>query len=75
MSNEVEEDLTLFFRPFLNTPEEMDADLGFKVAIIESQGFSRCKPQIVVHVEALCQVHYEKVSEKDPQALLLSSED
>jgi hypothetical protein len=30
MHNEVEEDLTLFFRRFLNTPEEMDAHLGFK---------------------------------------------
>ncbi len=30
MSNEVEENLTLFFRRFLNTFEEMDAHLGFK---------------------------------------------
>jgi hypothetical protein len=30
ISNEVEENLTLFFRRFSNTPEEMDAHLGFK---------------------------------------------
>jgi hypothetical protein len=30
MSNEMEENLTLFFRRFLNTPEEMDAHLGFR---------------------------------------------
>jgi hypothetical protein len=29
MSQEVEENLTLFFRRFLNTSEEMDAHLGF----------------------------------------------
>jgi hypothetical protein len=29
MQNEVEENLTLFFRRFLTTPEEMDAYLGF----------------------------------------------
>jgi hypothetical protein len=29
MSNEVEGNLTLFLRRFLNTPEEMDAHLGF----------------------------------------------
>jgi hypothetical protein len=28
MRNEVEGNLTLFFRRFLNTPEEMDAHLG-----------------------------------------------
>jgi hypothetical protein len=31
MSTEVEPNLTLFFRPFLNTWEGMDADLGFSV--------------------------------------------
>jgi len=31
MSNEVEENLTLFSRPFLNTSEGMEADLGFSV--------------------------------------------
>jgi len=31
MSNEVEENLTIFFRRFLNTPEEMDDSLGFSV--------------------------------------------
>jgi hypothetical protein len=30
MQNGVEEDRTLFFRRFLNTPEEMDAHLGFR---------------------------------------------
>jgi len=30
VSNEVEENLTLFFRRFPNTPEEMGAYLGFK---------------------------------------------
>jgi len=30
MSNEVEENLRVFFRPFLNTPEGMDAHLGSK---------------------------------------------
>jgi len=30
MSNEVEENLTLFFRLFLNTQEEMDGYLRFK---------------------------------------------
>ncbi|MFZ0450497.1 MAG: hypothetical protein WAL98_14765 [Desulfatiglandaceae bacterium] len=30
MRNVLDEDLTLFFRHFLNTPEEMDARLGFK---------------------------------------------
>jgi len=31
LNNEVEENLTLFFRPFLNISEGMDADLGFSV--------------------------------------------
>jgi hypothetical protein len=30
MSSEVEENLTLFFRHFLNTPEEMAVYFGFK---------------------------------------------
>jgi hypothetical protein len=30
MNNEAKPNLTLFFRRFLNTPEEMDAHLGFK---------------------------------------------
>jgi len=39
---------------------------------MEREGFGRRKPQIVVHVEALCQVHHEKASEKDPQSRLLN---
>ncbi len=31
MRYEEEPNLTLFFRPFLNTSEGMDADLGFSV--------------------------------------------
>jgi len=45
IGNEEEPNLTLFFRPFLNTREGMD-----------------------VHVGTPRQVHYEKGSEKDPQA-------
>jgi len=60
--------LTLFFRPFLTTPEGMDADLGFRVTPQEHVGSVRREPQIAAHVEAPCQVHHEKGSEKDPQA-------
>jgi len=42
MNNEVDRtigpNLTLFFRPFLNTPEEMDADLGFKGSHAKAPG-------------------------------------
>ncbi|MFZ0448764.1 MAG: hypothetical protein WAL98_05925 [Desulfatiglandaceae bacterium] len=40
MSNEVEENLTLFFRPFLNTPEGGWTPIwGLRVAIGERQDF------------------------------------
>jgi len=64
-----ERNLTLYFRRFLNTFEGMDVDLGFNIADEKRVGFGRPKPQIAVHVGARCQVHYEKASEKDPQAL------
>jgi hypothetical protein len=47
MSNEVEENLTLFFRRFLDTPEEMDAHLGFRA----TQSFSRFEKDTVPMVE------------------------
>ncbi|MFZ0450540.1 MAG: hypothetical protein WAL98_14980 [Desulfatiglandaceae bacterium] len=73
MRNEVEPNLTLFFRPFLNTSEGMDAHLGFKGSHWRAPSFPRRKPQTAVHVGVWCQVHYEKAAEKDPQVLLLSS--
>jgi len=72
MSNEVEPNLTLFFRPFLNTSEGMDADLGFSGTSQKCVGFDRSEPQIVVHVGVWCQVHYEKGSEKESHARLLA---
>jgi hypothetical protein len=72
MSSEVEENLTLFFRHFLNTLEEMDAHLGFRGSHWRAPGLRSRKPQMGVHVGVGCQVHYEKASEKDPHALLLS---
>jgi hypothetical protein len=36
ISNEVEENLTLFFRRFLNTPEEMDARKDPQVLLLNS---------------------------------------
>jgi len=73
MSNEVEPNLRLFFRPFLNTSEGMDADLGLSINSYKRLGIGRLKPQIVVHVGVWCQVHYEKGSEKESHALLLDS--
>jgi len=73
MRNEEEPNLTLFFRPFLNTPEGMDADLGFSGTQEYRVWLGRRKPQIAVHVEVSCQVHYEKGSEKESHARLLSS--
>jgi hypothetical protein len=73
MRYEEEPNLTLFFRPFLNTPEEMAAHLGFSMNSLKRIGFGRRKPQIAVHAGVWCQVHYEKVSEKEPQILLLSA--
>jgi len=72
-SNEREQALTLFFGRFLNTPEGMDAHLGFSGTHWCCVGFGRREPQIVIHVEAPSHVHYEKASEKDPQDPLLSS--
>jgi len=71
MGNEVEENLTLFFRRFLNTPEEMDAHLGLKGSHVRAPGLGRGKPQIAVHIEVLCQVNYEKASEKESQILAM----
>jgi len=73
MRNEEEPNLTLCFRPFLNTPEGMDDYLGFRVTPQEHVGFERHEPQIVVHVGVRCQVHYEKGSEKESHARLLGS--
>jgi len=70
MRNEAEEKLTLFFRHFLNTPEEIYAHLRFKGSYWRAPSFRRHKPQIAVHVGIWRQVHYEKGSEKDPQVLL-----
>ncbi|MFZ0449957.1 MAG: hypothetical protein WAL98_12005 [Desulfatiglandaceae bacterium] len=69
MNNEGEVNLTLFFRRFLNTPEEMDDYSEFKGCHWRVPSFRRRKPQIAVHVGVGCQVHYEKASEKDPQVL------
>ncbi|MFZ0451095.1 MAG: hypothetical protein WAL98_17800, partial [Desulfatiglandaceae bacterium] len=52
---------------FLNTPEGMDADLGFSGTSQKRVGFDRSEPQIVVHAGVSCQVHYEKAHEKDSQ--------
>jgi len=60
--------LTIFFRPFLTTLEGMVAYLGFSAMQVIRVGFRNSKPQIAVHVGVWCQVHYEKGSEKDPQA-------
>jgi len=69
----VEPNLTLFFRPFLNTSEGMDDYLGFRVTPQERVGLERREPQIAVHVEVSCQVHYEKGSEKESHAQFLGS--
>jgi hypothetical protein len=46
----------------------MAAYLGFSAMQVIREGFMSSKPQIAVHVGVGCQVHYEKGSEKDPQA-------
>jgi hypothetical protein len=51
----------------------MDADLGFSSASQKRVGFDRSEPQIAVHVEVGCQVHYEKAHEKDSQIRFLIS--
>jgi hypothetical protein len=45
MSNEVEENLTLFFRHFLNTSQEMDAHLGVKGSFGECQASGGVNPK------------------------------
>jgi hypothetical protein len=67
MSSEMEPNLRLFFKCFLNTSEGMDADLGFSGTSQKRVGFDRNEPQIVAHAEVSCQVHYEKAHEKDSQ--------
>jgi len=71
MSDEVEENLRLFFRPFLNTPQGMDVNLGFKSSYWRRPKLPEGKPQIAVHAGVGCQVHYEKVSGKDRQVLAI----
>jgi hypothetical protein len=73
IGNEVRTNLTIFFRCFLNTPEGMDADLGFSGTSQKRVGFDRNEPQIGVHVEVSCQAHYEKAHEKDSQIRFLRS--
>jgi hypothetical protein len=73
IGNEEESNLTIFFKCFLNTPERMDGYLGFSGTSQKRVGFDRSEPQITVHAEASCQVHYEKAHEKDSQIRFLGS--
>jgi len=47
--------------------------LGFSGTSQKRVGFNRSEPQIVVHAEVSCQVHYEKAHEKDSQTRFLRS--
>jgi hypothetical protein len=71
LSKNMEPNLTIFFKCFLNAPERLDADLGFSASSLKRVRFVRRKPQIAVHVEAPCQAHDEKALEKDCQIRFL----
>ncbi len=63
--------LTIFFKCFLKTPEGMDDYLGFSDILKTVHGPGRRKPQIAIHEEVSCQVHFEKAHEKDSQIRFL----
>jgi len=62
--NEEEPNLTIFFKCFLNTPEGMDADLGFSGTSQKRVGLDRSEPQIGVHAEVSCKCTMRKHMKK-----------
>jgi len=64
MRKEEEPNLTIFFKCFLNTPEGMDADLGFSGTSQKRVGFDSSESQIVVHAEVSCKCTMRKRQKK-----------
>ncbi|MFZ0450503.1 MAG: hypothetical protein WAL98_14795 [Desulfatiglandaceae bacterium] len=73
MSNEEETNLTIFFKCFLNTPEGMDADLGFSGTSQKRVEFDRSDPQIAVHAEVSCKCIMRKHMKKILRSVSIGS--